>query len=112
MTTVGYGKQFKLYLNEGNIFYSFSSFLLGDIYPTTIPGKIFGGLAAVTGVILIAMPIGLLSSKFNEVYSLNESKRDIIKRYVNKMNKDRKEDEKIVNEFEKGFLVRVLFGQT
>ena len=79
------------------------------MYPTTIPGKIFGGLAAVTGIILIAMPIGLLSSKFNEVYSLNESRRDIIKRYVNKMNKDRKQGEKIENEFEKGYFEKKLF---
>ena len=79
------------------------------MYPTTIPGKIFGGLAAVTGIILIAMPIGLLSSKFNEVYSLNESRRDIIKRYVNKMNKDRKEGEKIENEFEKSYFQKKFF---
>ena len=79
------------------------------MYPITIPGRVFGGIAAVCGIILIAMPIGLLSSKFNEVYSLNESKRDIIKRYVNKMNKDRKEDEKIVNEFEKGFFQKKFF---
>lgn len=63
----------------------------------------FGGLAAVTGVILIAMPIGLLSSKFNEVYLLNESKKEIITRYIKKINKNKKDDEKIENDYDKGF---------
>ena len=75
----------------------------GDIYPTSIAGKVFGGLAAVTGVILIAMPIGLLSSKFNEVYLLNESKKEIITRYIKKINKNKKDDEKIENDYDKGF---------
>ena len=49
------------------------------------------------------MPIGLLSSKFNEVYTLTESKKEIITRYIKKINKDKKDEEKIVNEYDKGF---------
>lgn len=65
---------------------------IGDLYPTTILGKIFGGICAITGVILIAMPIGLLSSKFNEVYKLEDSKLEIISRYEKRKEKLGKSD--------------------
>jgi len=39
----------------------------GDIYPTTVPGKILGSVVAFLGVGLFALPSGIISSGFVEV---------------------------------------------
>ncbi|CAE6958439.1 KCNA5, partial [Symbiodinium natans] len=41
----------------------------GDIVPTTLPGKIVGVMCFYCGVILLALPIGVLSSNFENAYS-------------------------------------------
>jgi len=39
----------------------------GDIYPTTVPGKVLGSVVAFLGVGLFALPSGIISSGFVEV---------------------------------------------
>jgi hypothetical protein len=46
-------------------------------------------MCAISGIILLAMPVGLLSTNFNEVYRLEELKKKIIERY--EKNKAKKE---------------------
>jgi voltage-gated potassium channel len=38
----------------------------GDAVPITVWGRILGGLFAITGVLLLALPAGILSSGFFE----------------------------------------------
>ena len=54
------------------------------MYPTSIFGKIFGGLCAVCGVVILAMPVGLLASNFSENYKQNDYKLKIIEVYKKK----------------------------
>ena len=54
------------------------------MYPTTIAGKIFGAVCAVTGVVILAMPVGLLASNFSENYKENDYKTKIIEVYKKK----------------------------
>jgi voltage-gated potassium channel len=47
----------------------------GDVYPITPLGKFFGGLSALLGVGVIALPAGILASAFMEEVS-KEAKED------------------------------------
>jgi voltage-gated potassium channel len=38
----------------------------GDVYPITPLGKLFGGIITFIGIIIIALPIGIFSSGFEE----------------------------------------------
>lgn len=38
----------------------------GDTYPVTVLGRIFGGLTALIGIVLIAMPTGIIAAAFSE----------------------------------------------
>ena len=38
----------------------------GDIFPVTKFGKILGGLVAISGISLFALPAGIIASGFNE----------------------------------------------
>ncbi|MBN1431476.1 MAG: ion transporter [Methanomicrobiaceae archaeon] len=49
----------------------------GDVYPITPLGKFFGGLAALFGIGLIALPTGILASAFMEEVS-NDEDEDIV----------------------------------
>lgn len=40
----------------------------GDVTPTTALGKIFGGFACVTGIIIIALPVSVLVEHFTAAY--------------------------------------------
>ena len=40
----------------------------GDFYPTDLPGRIIGSLCAVSGIMLIALPIAVIVSKFSDFY--------------------------------------------
>ena len=40
----------------------------GDIYPTDLPGRIIGSLCAVCGIMLLALPIAVIASKFSDFY--------------------------------------------
>ena len=41
----------------------------GDYYPTDLPGRIIGSLCAVFGIIMLALPIAVISSRFSNFYS-------------------------------------------
>ena len=47
-------------------FQNFCSY--GDIYPTTIAGKILASAVSVVGIILLAFPISVIAENFNEEY--------------------------------------------
>ncbi len=48
---------------------TFTTIWLGDIYPITIPGKICGGIISLLGIMLIALPSGIICSGFmDEIY--------------------------------------------
>lgn len=46
----------------------------GDVYPTTVLGKIVGGITAISAVGLIAMPTGILAAAFSEVFQAHAKK--------------------------------------
>jgi voltage-gated potassium channel len=50
----------------------------GDVFPVTIGGKVLGGLVALLGIGLVALPAGIISSGFMEEIN----KRKVRKRYV------------------------------
>ena len=53
----------------------------GDVYPVTLTGYFVGALCAVTGVLVLAMPIPILSSVFNNYYNAyQKAKRVCIER--------------------------------
>ena len=58
----------------------------GDMYPTSITGKIFGAICAASGILLLACPTGLFASNFSDVYKLNKQKKKIIRDYKSKNN--------------------------
>jgi voltage-gated potassium channel len=39
----------------------------GDVVPTTLPGRIVGGLTMMTGILMIALPVAIIGSSFAEV---------------------------------------------
>lgn len=41
----------------------------GDFYPTTLMGYIFGSLCAISGVIVLALPVAAVASNFANLYS-------------------------------------------
>ena len=43
---------------------TFTTIWLGDVYPITIPGKICGGIISLLGIMLIALPSGIICSGF------------------------------------------------
>ena len=52
----------------------FVCFSYGDIYPTSVPGKVLAGIVSVSGVILLAFPISVIVENFNQVYNPEEEK--------------------------------------
>jgi voltage-gated potassium channel len=44
----------------------------GDVYPITPLGKLLGGILALLGIGLIALPAGIIASGFTEVIALNQ----------------------------------------
>lgn len=49
------------------------------MYPTTIPGKLFGSLCAIFGMLIVAMPVGVISSKFSELLEKEKKEKQFIK---------------------------------
>ena len=50
----------------------------GDAFPVTVGGKIFGGIFQVFGVLLLALPTGILASAF--VQEMEDARRDGVPR--------------------------------
>jgi voltage-gated potassium channel len=48
----------------------------GDIYPVTILGKVFGGIIAISGIAIIALPTGILASGFAEHINIHKKERE------------------------------------
>ncbi|VDO90962.1 unnamed protein product [Schistosoma margrebowiei] len=44
----------------------------GDIVPTTIIGKIVGGICSLSGVLVIALPVPVIVSHFARIYQQNQ----------------------------------------
>lgn len=64
----------------------------GDMSPVSDIGKLFGGLCAVSGILLIAMPVGLLSTNFNKYYEDEMLKTSLAERL--KKNKAKQSNQK------------------
>jgi hypothetical protein len=63
----------------------------GDLYPTSTLGKITGSLTIVAGVIAFAMPIGVISSNFGNVWDAREEAME-------KAEKQRRKEEQAIIE--------------
>lgn len=44
----------------------------GDMVPSTIPGRLVGGLCSLSGVLVIALPVPVIVSNFSRIYSQNQ----------------------------------------
>ena len=71
--------QCKIFYYTFRIFVSI--YILNDKKKSTIGGRVLGGVAAITGVILIAMPVSLLANNYASVYNFKSKKLRVIKIY-------------------------------
>jgi len=39
----------------------------GDVYPVTVPGRIIAGMTMITGIVMIALPVGIIATAFVDV---------------------------------------------
>lgn len=44
----------------------------GDMVPSTIMGKVVGGICSLSGVLVIALPVPVIVSNFNRIYQQNQ----------------------------------------
>lgn len=51
----------------------------GDVVLTTTLGKIIGSICALTGVLILAMPIGIISSKFTKTIENKKHEKHFLK---------------------------------
>ena len=51
----------------------------GDVYPVTLPGKIVAMLTSLCGILVLAIPITVISTNFNEEYDKLRKQKEIIK---------------------------------
>ncbi|CAE7903070.1 KCNB2, partial [Symbiodinium necroappetens] len=56
----------------------------GDLYPKTVQGKCVGMMAMIAGLLLIALPIAIISQKFQDIYEAND-KEDAKNRAAQRM---------------------------
>ncbi|OWF39580.1 potassium voltage-gated channel protein egl-36-like [Mizuhopecten yessoensis] len=58
----------------------------GDFFPTTAMGYVVGVLCAVSGLLLLAMPVAIIASNFADYYTHNKNRM----RYLNSIREERK----------------------
>ncbi|XP_069121532.1 potassium voltage-gated channel protein Shaw-like [Argopecten irradians] len=58
----------------------------GDFFPTTAMGYVVGVLCAVSGLLLLAMPVAIIASNFADYYTHNKNRI----RYLNSIREERK----------------------
>ncbi|KAL5961120.1 Potassium voltage-gated channel protein Shal [Taenia solium] len=46
--------------------------IYGDMVPSTIMGKVVGGICSLSGVLVIALPVPVIVSNFNRIYQQNQ----------------------------------------
>jgi voltage-gated potassium channel len=63
----------------------------GDVYPVTVLGKLLSGIISILGIILIALPSGIISSGFIKEYERKKEKR-----------KRRRKNVRLVGEIKRG----------
>lgn len=51
-------------------------FSYGDIYPTSVGGKILAGVVSISGVILLAFPISVIVENFNQDYEKKDDGKE------------------------------------
>ena len=44
----------------------------GDMVPSTVVGKIVGGVCSLSGVLVIALPVPVIVSQFSRIYQQNQ----------------------------------------
>jgi voltage-gated potassium channel len=47
----------------------------GDVYPVTVVGRMLGGLTAIAGIGLIAMPTGILAAAFSDAFQTRRARK-------------------------------------
>ncbi|XP_047123606.1 potassium voltage-gated channel subfamily C member 1 isoform X2 [Hydra vulgaris] len=55
----------------------------GEMVPTTVPGKIIGGICAMFGILIVALPISVIGSNFSFYYSYIKAKMELPKHEQN-----------------------------
>ncbi|CAM9747334.1 unnamed protein product [Lampetra fluviatilis] len=56
----------------------------GDMTPVTLPGKLVGSMCALSGVLLIALPVPVIVNNFTTIYELQKKKMMMIKKKMKK----------------------------
>lgn len=54
---------------------TFTTVGYGDVYPISVPGKVFGSFMALTGIMFVAMPTGIIASAFSEAMQRRRDQR-------------------------------------
>lgn len=60
----------------------------GDVVPKSALGRLVGSMCAVSGLLLLAMPIAVIAGKFNNLYEKNADREDFIKLQNDKKEKN------------------------
>ena len=53
----------------------------GDIVPLTIAGRIFAGITALSGILVIAMPVAVIGTKFSYMFDELQKKKYVLEEF-------------------------------
>ena len=75
----------------------------GDVYPITIPGRLLGGVMAIIGMAIIAVPVGIISSGFMESAEKKHKnkEKDVKLELLNQIKEELEDIRNTINEKEK-----------
>ena len=51
----------------------------GDMAPVTLGGRVIGGLCAITGILIIALPVPIFVNNFTTLYDRYVSRKKVVK---------------------------------